>query len=65
MLGEVLVAFGVGVVFFGLLGLAIWRYEEHVKERNRIAAAHNARVEREGYVRWAEARRAGPLDIVA
>jgi hypothetical protein len=54
-----------GFAFFGALGLAIALYERAVTRRDEAIAEHKARIEREGYVRYAEARKAGKLDILA
>jgi len=58
------VAAAVALLFFGGIGALLVWYEAHVSEREKAQALHEARTERDGYLRYAEAKRAGPLDIV-
>lgn len=51
-------------VFGGIGALLVW-YEAHVSEREKAQALHKARIERESRARYAEARKAGKLDVIA
>lgn len=65
MLSEVIWSAIATLILFGGIGAALVWYELHVSARERAQAEHNARIEREGYVRYAEARKAGKLDVLA
>lgn len=64
MLSDVIWAAVGTLILFGGIGAALVWYELHVSALEKKRAEHKARMEREGYVRWAEARRAGKIDIV-
>lgn len=64
MLSEIIWYAIATLILFGGIGAALVWYELHVSAREKAQAEHNARVEREGYLRYAEARKAGKIDLV-